>query len=439
MMSDKLFDVVSIFDSIKETSGRNDKEIILGRHEDNTLFREMLNFLYNPFIVTGIGFKKLIKFSDISFRDDKVAQFNDITEAMSYLKKNNTGKEVYVRAVANFINQHTGRVHDFLQEFFTDDVKIGVTASTINKVYGKNTIPKHEVMLAESLTEYMDYIEGQEHVTLMKYDGVRCTAVKRNGETLFLTRKGFPITGLIQLEGVFEALSDNMVCEGELIVSNYEDLKSKDAYKATNRIVRKDGDKIGISFIAFDLIPVEEFDNGESSLGYLERLDELSQEVINIVHLSNSSLIEVAQVLYFGDDITETLKLAEKAIEDGQEGLVIRKADAKYVTKRSKDLLRIKDINTADLRIVDVEEGTKKSTIGRLGAIVVGYKGYRVNVGSGFKAHERDEMWANKDSLIGQIAEIIYTEETSNDKGGLSLRFPRFKGVRWDKNEADFE
>jgi DNA ligase-1 len=38
-----------------------------------------------------------------------------------------------------------------------------------------------------------------------------------------------------------------------------------------------------------------------------------------------------------------------------------------------------------------------------------------------------------------QIVEIQYFEESNNEQGGLSLRFPVFKRVRDDKNEESYE
>ena len=51
----------------------------------------------------------------------------------------------------------------------------------------------------------------------------------------------------------------------------------------------------------------------------------------------------------------------------------------------------------------------------------------------------RDEIWNNQDKYLGKISEIQYFEETNNDEGGLSLRFPVFKQWRFDKEEESYE
>ncbi len=440
-MGYKLDDAIEIFESIKNVSGRLDKEKILKENKNNELFRSMLDFLYNPFITTGLSAKKFNK--DVGAVNYEVAykgMISNITEAMNYLKQNNTGKDKNIKEIQEYINNIVPYHAEFLEQFFTKEYKCGITAKTINKVYGKGTIPIFEIMLAESLEEHLDYIEGEEYLALLKYDGVRCTAIKQDGATTFLTRKGHPILEMVELEQDFKHLTDGMVYEGELVVSNYRELNSKECYKKTSKIVRTDGEKKGLIFMAFDILPLDEFNNGRSSLGYEQRYDALCQEFLNIDIINNlTDNLKVAHLYYSGKDISIALDLSNKAIENNQEGIVVRKANAPYVTKRSKDLLRIKAVQTADLRVIGYEEGTKESTKGKLGALVVNYKGFRVKVGSGFKPEERVELWEKRDDLIGKIIEVYYSEETSNDKGGLSLRFPRFKGVRFDKDEADFE
>jgi len=57
-------------------------------------------------------------------------------------------------------------------------------------------------------------------------------------------------------------------------------------------------------------------------------------------------------------------------------------------------------------------------------------KDIKVNVGSGLTDDQRDSFWSDKDSLIGQVAEVRADAITQNQDGTYSLRFPRFKTFR---------
>ena len=54
-------EIIEIFNQLVSTSGRNDKELILKKNKDNKLFKEILNFVYNPYILTGLSDKKINK------------------------------------------------------------------------------------------------------------------------------------------------------------------------------------------------------------------------------------------------------------------------------------------------------------------------------------------------------------------------------------------
>ena len=103
----------------------------------------------------------------------------------------------------------------------------------------------------------------------------------------------------------------------------------------------------------------------------------------------------------------------------------------------SKTLLKVKVMQTADLKIIGFEEGQGKHT-GKLGAILVEYKNNIVRVGSGFSDAEREYIWDNQQDYINNIAEVQYFEETKNKEGGLSLRFPVWKHIRRDKTEPSY-
>jgi DNA ligase-1 len=124
----------------------------------------------------------------------------------------------------------------------------------------------------------------------------------------------------------------------------------------------------------------------------------------------------------------------KRALEEGYEGLMIKPTNALYHCKRSHAWLKIKPFIEVTLKVVALEEGTGKNE-GSLGALVVegtdDGKFFHLNVGSGLTDENREQIWANKDSVIGQLVEIRADAVTiSQDHHAYSLRFPRFKTFR---------
>ncbi|TVX85990.1 ATP-dependent DNA ligase [Paenibacillus agilis] len=425
--------IVDVFKRIKETSSRSGKESILKANEGNVEFRRILEFMYNPFVLTGIKAKKLQKFSDFQSNHYHI-QFYNVFEAMQYIVQNNSGRDEDVKAIANFINEHEDEEHDFLQDMFTKDYKCGITSGTINKVYGKGTIHEFDVLLAKAFKDHGHKLKGIFYITL-KLDGIRCVAIKKDGVVQFYTRQGQPIDDLIDIEAeIAQKLPDNFVLDGELLLENPKRLPSDELFRATQKVVRKDGIKQNLEFNVFDGLPLEEFLEGRSKLKYEARRKEIGELFNN----AKPQFIRQLPVLYIGDDKAVISEILQEVVANGHEGLMINTANGHYVTKRSDVLLKVKEMHTVDLQVLELEEGSGKYK-GTLGAIVVDYKGYRVGVGSGFTDTERNMLWNTKDikelSLIGKIAEIQYFEESSNEDGGISLRFPVFKRIRDDKDE----
>ncbi|MCR8994728.1 RNA ligase family protein [Brevibacillus laterosporus] len=430
-----LKNIVAIFKEIQATSSRTGKEAILRANEKNEEFRFLLKFLYNPFDLTGIGTKKLKKFADYKANEDDdlfLETFENVFDLIRWLRWHKTGSDEAVKTVANFINKHEDtEVHDFLQELITKKFKCGITASTINKVYDKGTIPEFDVMLAKKFEEEEHKIKGTFYVTL-KFDGIRCVAIKRDGVVNFFTRQGQPVEGLAEIEQeITEKLPDNFVYDGELLLRNSDNLPSDELFRATQKVVRKDGEKKNVLFHIFDALPVEEFLAGKSSKTYEVRRQNLDE----MFHDVNYSMLKIVPVLYSGTDKSEIFKLLNQVVAQGMEGLMVNNGNAYYVAKRSDALLKVKKMHTVDLQVIGLEEGTGKNK-GTLGALVVDYKGYEVKVGSGFTDGERNIIWNTmQKSIIGQIIEVQYFEESSNQDGGISLRFPVFKRIRDDKVE----
>lgn len=414
------------FELIKNAQGSKAKQALLKEFASDQYFVKVLEFIYNPYKRSGIAEKKLAK--EVQLNVLKMDTIKDLNELIYYLVKNNTGSDYVVAKVQNFIKNNIEH-EEFLSQVVTKTYRCGLTSTTINKVI-PNLIPTFGVMLATKI-EDCGNLSGIEVIGTKKLDGFRCTFIKSHNK--FYSRQGIEIEGLVELQESFKDLP-NGVYDGELLAEG-EFKEAKDQYKATSKIARKKGEKRGLKFVCFDYIENEQdFFNGLCQTPCVYRKSRLEDIILKY----KPEHVDYATVLYYGYYDKEKIDdLAMRLTDAGEEGLMINIANAPYECKRTKTLIKIKKFYTCDLEVIDYTEG-KGEMAGMLGSLIVDYKGNRLNVGSGFSQLQRIEMWKNKEELIGRVVEVGYREETSNEDGGLSLRFPTFKQLREEGKEVSY-
>lgn len=104
---DQCEQALSCLKQIQNTRGTNAKRDLLEQYKNNEILKEILYFAFNPYIKTGIGYTKLY-----SIEPTNEILRQDIISIFDYLKNNNTGREVDVRVVRQFIETHKiGRAH----------------------------------------------------------------------------------------------------------------------------------------------------------------------------------------------------------------------------------------------------------------------------------------------------------------------------------------
>lgn len=413
--------VKEIFDKIAGVSGKKSKETIIKQNADNELFLECLKFLLDSNITTGLSKKKINK---------KVKVYentcDDIRDMFIYLSLHNSGTDVNIGVVQGYINSLDEDLQDFVRGLLTKSLKCGADAKTVNKVI-PGLISTFEIMLG-SKADLNKLPKGDKFVT-EKYDGCRCFTQIRNGKIIMKSRQNKIFEGLIDIENSIKELGlNNVSLDGELLAidSNYENV-----YKDTMKIVSTKGkEKHGVKYVIFDILPIDEFDNKKGVLKYSER-----RKILD--NIKQNEFINITPILYHGDDNNKVLEVLSICRGNGAEGAMIN-LDKPYEFKRSKTLLKLKVMNSCDLKIVGFEEGDGKYK-GSLGNIICDYKGFKLGVGSGYTDEERHEIWNNQEKYLNRIVEIQYFEETYNDKGGLSLRFPVFKCIRELGKEVSYE
>ena len=429
-----LFKFKEFVDEIRESTARTHKQKVLEKWKEDVIILTYLQFAFNPYTVFGISTKKLHK---VVGRNE-ITGINSVFGLLEYLKVNNTGSDRVISLCQEFISNISAsdeRAADLLEELICKDLSIGVDSKTINSVI-PGLIPTFSVQLAEKCFDKPERVEGKTFALTKKIDGGRIIAIRENGEVSFYTRAGQKYEGLVDLAAeLFTTFPDGIVLDGEItLLANPLGLSSKDQYKQTMKITRKDGEKHGVKMLVFDILTVEEFKTQTCEHTYDERRNLLE----GLFGTTKRTYFELLPVLYRGKDTTEITKYLEELTSAGEEGVMINICDALYEFKRTTNLLKVKKMNTLDLEIVGVEEGEGRLA-GTLGAIHVRYRdGNIVKVGSGFSDWHRNEIWQNQIYYIGKIVEIQYFEETKNDKGGVSLRFPIFKDIRLDKLTADY-
>ncbi len=130
------------------------------------------------------------------------------------------------------------------------------------------------------------------------------------------------------------------------------------------------------------------------------------------------------------------LQLNEEAMSHPEwEGLILRQ-DAIYEGKRTKRMMKVKSFHDAEYKVLEVVSGPIRViengleiTETMLSNVNIEHKGFKVSVGSGWSLAERRQYHAHPDQLIGKLICVKYFEETTDQNGNLSLRFPTLKYV----------
>ena len=420
-----------LFALLARTGSTLAKRDILVENSGNEGFRRLLDYLLNPFLITGISAKKISKETE----KPPTRQFGSFNELMGYILANNTGSDDVISNIRNFLSAQEPDMREFYASIITKSARIGCDAKSVNKAFGEEFIPQWEVQQAYNI-EKSPLKEGEWFSLTEKLNGVRGTYF----EGKIISRQGKEFAGLDHIIYDIGRLFPDpggYVLDGELIRRNDEGLSDNENFRiGTGILSRDDADKSGIRLVVFDVLPKAEFVAGQSELTYKDRLSALRElgEQASSLGLEHITIIGN---LYAGNDAAIIDSYLDKMVAEDKEGLMLNR-DSKYYRKRHNGILKVKRFYTVDLKVTAVEEGSGRLA-GKLGAFVVSYKGNSVNVGSGMTDEQRDEFWENRDSLPGRVIEVKYKEESSDKKtGAQSLQFPIFVSLREEGKEESY-
>lgn len=425
-------EVIKIFKQIQATSSLNEKKSIINENKNNKLFKKCLKFLLDPNVVTGISERKIRKCvePETELSPLYLGASSEFTDVISYLQKNNTGKDSDIYEIQSFLRGHEVD-REFYEQMITKKFRLGCDAKVVNSMV-PGLITTFDVMLGTPIDKVK--LKGDEKIFLSrKLNGTRAAFI---GDRL-MTRQGKEYIGLDHIINDIKAMGlSDMFIDGELLYKNEEGLSDSEAFqKGTGIAMSKDNDKSQLKLVVFDIFPLEEFWTGKSKDTYEKRSKGLNLLSLYIDDRGIQN-VEIVPRIYSGTDHSQIWKWLDRAEEEDWEGIMIN-LDTLYECKRTKSLIKVKKFKSADLRCVGVEEGSGRNR-GTLGALVCKYKGYSVNVGSGFTDEQRKCYWENPEDVVNHIVSIKYKEETRNKDGGISVQFPVFETIRYDKDESSY-
>ncbi len=420
-----MVEIKEFIDKMRATSSSTDKIAIIA--QSDAFIRDVIEATYNPYKQYYVTSKTCKKNSE------KVASgpVIPLLKLLNMLSTREVTGHDAIKLVNRFAQANVG--WDLIYKIIDKDLDIRVGASIINKAI-PDLIPTFNVALAQEYKGKCDWNDSW--YASRKLDGVRCLAVTDvDGNCTLYSRMGKELTTLNKVKKAIEATGIiNTVFDGEICL--VDENGDEDFQGVMKQLRRKDHQIENPVFMVFDMIHKPEFDNKKGGEVLSLRLAKLrgwfNGKFINDNTLRYCQQYEITDGRHFD-------MWGQMAADKKWEGFMIRK-DVGYEGKRSKNLQKVKKFYDAEYVVVDYDNDNhevvrngRSETIKMLAQVWIEHKGYRVKVGSGWSQEQRLQYMDG--SIVGKTITVQYFEETHNDKGGISLRFPTVKVIHGDKRE----
>lgn len=282
-----------------------------------------------------------------------------------------------------------------------------------------------------------------------KLDGERCLVFKNDKEINILSRNKINLNDTYPeiVAAIQKQQTKNFIIDGEMVafkgkVTNFSELQRRMHLKNPDEIKESN---TKVYYYVFDIIYYDGYDLSGMKLRerkkVLKRLFKYDDPIRFTPHKN-----EMGEQ-YF-----------KEACKKGWEGLIAKKADGKYIHKRSSEWLKFKCVNQQEF-VIGGYTDPEGERIG-FGALLLGYYKndklqYAGKVGTGYddetlkdlhqklcEIEKENSEFAKKKDLPSKnvhwvkptyIAEVGFTEWTKSNK----LRHPKYLGLRRDKKPEE--
>ena len=422
------FQNLQSFIELSNSSNSNvDKLNAIEAYKNDAEVMRVLRYTYDPFKQYYVTSKNCKKRSDLVSADTYYNLFDLLDDLDDRVISGHTA----IARVNAFVRTYS-QFEDIIWSIIDRNLKTRSTTQMINKIV-PGLIPTFSVALAEAYNEKTAKKVDWEDTwyASRKLDGVRCISVVDGyGDAKFYSRAGneFETLGRLAAEIKQNPSLWDRVLDGEVCL--IDDEGNEDFQGIIKQIKRKNHTISTPKYFVFDTLSHDEFQSGTSGRTFWMR-DADTLEMFNEI---DSEIIEhLAQIQIYDDEGFETMN--EIAKNNGWEGLMLRKNDT-YKGKRSQDILKVKSFSDQEYIVTGVENKVHRVIVNGqeveeevMSHVFIEHRGCQVKVGSGFSLEERRHYYAHPEMIVGKTITVQYFEETQNQHGEFSLRFPVVKAV----------
>ena len=435
MLQERIDYFTYIFNLLQDTNSRIEKELIIKEIPDN--YKEDFDYIIECLAskhVFGYHYYKVTPIINPKISDATIKQ------VLQFLQNPIKDHDLTLANISNHIAMTTFW-YDFFEPIVNRTLRLGIGNSLIDKV---DTSP----MLAKKFENGVPYDKKGYYVT-EKLDGNRCIAKYIDGKWHFLSRNGKEMHVDFDMSG----LDTSYIYDGEIVSTEQAKLSLTIYDKVVHNIQPNTfftynfGDTSGLInnhntnkkliYNIFDIITDAPYELRREELHKIDYLQELSNQVL--IH----PVLKYFKTL---DELEACSNILNDVTSLGGEGLMINLASATYLHKRTDQILKLKKVYTMDMKVRDIlyGEGKYEGMVGALEAIAETDDGKTIIcfVGTGLSDEQRSQWALDTSSIIGKTIEVSYfsLSQTKKDRDYgtdvYSLRFPRLKRVRTDKNET---
>lgn len=447
-------EIKKIIDEIIETQGTNAKIDKIQENIGNELFKKILYLTYSRRIKFYL--KQIPGYSS-----NKTEGFLSLETALYGLDEL-TSRRLTGHAGIAHLKSILEAVHPddalVIEKIINKDLKLGTATTSINKAYPgliekepyQGAIPYNEADIKE-IFDTVGYA-----IADIKEDGRYSNAMVRGGEVDALTSRQGETTNILTAAFCKDlAKLGDGVYTGELIIPGIDRYKSnglisalvsigkkqlegKNVEKELSKFYKEHGKTTqevldSIHFRVWHRLTIDEFFAKRSTQALRHNREQLVKDI------EESGVTNVGVVKWkFVESIEEAREYFIQALENGEEGIIIKNPIGGWQDGKRKNQIKFKLEMNVDLKVIQFNYGTRgtknENVISAM--VCVSSCGKVKSVPTGIKEEDMQYIADNQNNLLGSIVEVKSCGLTYRD-GMYALLHPVFIKFRDDKNTYD--